>query len=127
MNTNILIILFGFIILLSNLAGGYHLDEQVKYPHNKIHAIAIPKEYKKYFMFSYKKRRREYLKAAYIFEIIGYVEFLISLIVAGTLWLFNYPLDYPNRIVMLIITFSLVGINEIYVLSMYTYYKIKYK
>lgn len=115
---------FGFVFLIANLAGGYHLDEQVKYPHNKIHTIIIPQKNKKYFMFSNKKRRREYLKAAYIFEITGYVEFLISLIATGALWLFKYPY---KSITLIIFFFCIEGINTIYLLSMYTYYKIKYK
>lgn len=125
MNDYTIIILFGFIFFIANLAGGYHLDEQLKCPQNKKHTIVISKDYKKYFLFSYKKRRHKFLKVAYILEVAGYVEFLITLIAAGTFWLLKY---IPNKnITLIIFFFGFEGANTIFSLSMYIYYKIKYK
>lgn len=124
MNDYNIIVLFGFILLIGNLAGGYHIDDQVRYPHNKRHIISIPKEHKFLFMFSNKKRRHEFLRAAYILEIIGYIEFLISLIVTGTFLILGL---IPNNTVTLIVLFFALGTDEIFSMSIYIYYKIRYK
>lgn len=108
-------------MLLSCLAGGYHIDEQVNYPYNK-HATVIPQRYKGYFFFKNKKTRHKYLKAALLIEIIGYIEFVLSLL--STL-IFILIKSFPNNMVILLIV--ILGCDDLFAFIIYVSYKIKFK
>lgn len=77
MNKFIWIILLGVGALTHALIIGYKLD-QMKYPHDNKHSIIVPKKLKKFLFLN----RVECMRAAFILEMSGYIEFFLMLIIA---------------------------------------------
>lgn len=123
MDKNLVIAFYGILLLVGNISGGYRLDEQLNYPHDNKHSIAITKRRRKYLFLIDKRHKRECLRAAYIQEMAGYIEFLISIIITTIFMILNIK---PVAIIEIII-FTVFGIDELYTMIVYFYYRIKYK
>lgn len=116
----IIIISFSCGLLIENLCGGYRMDEQISYPHDGKHSMIVPKKLKKFVFLN----RTECLRTAFIIEIVGYIEFLISIIFLAICLILNY---YPEK-ELIRMTFGIIMmINGLYVISISIYYRIKFK
>ena len=124
MNKAICFILSGILPFIVNLFGGFHLDEQVNYPNDNKHLIKISKENKKYFYFENKKTRQYFFRWSVIMEKAGYVESLISVITTVVSLIIN---NEPALIVSFTVIFTFLGVDLLYAMVVYAYYKIKFK
>lgn len=71
------VLILGGILLMHALISGYKLD-QMEYPHDNKHSIAVPKKLKRFVFLN----RTECMRSAFILEISGYIEFFLMFIVA---------------------------------------------
>lgn len=79
---------------------------------------------RKYVFLIDKKYKHECLRAAYIQEIAGYIEFLIAMIVTAVLLIIDYV---PVWTITFAVIFTVLGADLLYTMVVYSYYKIKYK
>lgn len=117
-------VFYGILLLVCNISGGYRLDEQLNYPHDDKHSIKLSKGMRKYIFLIDKNHKHECLRAAYIQEIVGYIEFLISIVVTVVLLIIGYV---PVWTVTITVIFTVLGIDVLYTMVVYFYYKVKFK
>ena len=117
------LMLFGAVYLIGCLAGGYHLDEQVNHPHNKKHTVLLSRKAKRFFLFKNKSRRHDFLKAAYIEELSGYIGFAAFLLAAGVCRIFDF---HPDSMVLIAVTMSVLSVSLASDIAIYLYYRKKY-
>lgn len=120
MNEFLILVLFGVIMLIGNLCGGYRLDEQLFYPHDNKHSMRVPKKFRRFIFLN----KIECLRAAFIIEIIGYFEFFAMLIFAVVCAILNYT---PPGNTLSLIFVILLWFDTLNILLVSFYYKIKYR
>lgn len=117
---NFYMLLFDIGLLIQCLCQGYRMDEQTFYPHDGKHSMVVPKRLKKFLFLN----KVECLKAAFVMEVVGYLEFFLVTIIFVIFLILNH---FPDRRIVGPILASVMLLNGFYLAIISIYYDIKYK